>query len=107
MKKTTSLGIALFLGWITPLGRFTDAHGADAQPPPVQQKPAPQARPQPPTRAPNAPGTPKLTPVGAKPGEGEILHGAPGMNPPVDADGDFLIGPDYMPAPELNVAQGD
>jgi len=28
------------------------------------------------------------------------------MNPPVDADGDFLIGPDYVPAPELTVKDG-
>ena len=28
------------------------------------------------------------------------------MNPPVDADGDFLIGPDYVPAPELTVVEG-
>ena len=28
------------------------------------------------------------------------------MNPPVDADGDFLIGPDYLPAPELTVKAG-
>jgi len=27
------------------------------------------------------------------------------MNPPVDQNGDFLIGPDYRPAPELNVAR--
>ena len=38
------------------------------------------------------------------------MQGAPGMNPPVDAEGDFLIGPDYIPAPELtpvaNVPKG-
>jgi iron(III)-enterobactin esterase len=62
-------------------------------------------RPTPPTRLPDAPGTPKLIPVGAKPGEMSVLRGAPGMNPPVDVDGDFLIGPDYVPAPELTVKE--
>jgi enterochelin esterase-like enzyme len=56
-------------------------------------------------RLPDAPGTPVLTPVGAKPGDTN-LRGAPGMNPPADADGDFLIGPDYVPAPELNPVDG-
>lgn len=28
------------------------------------------------------------------------------MNPPADVDGDFLIGPDYVPAPELTVKEG-
>ena len=35
-----------------------------------------------------------------------MCWGAPGMNPPVDMDGDFLIGPDYVPAPELTVKDG-
>jgi enterochelin esterase-like enzyme len=60
-------------------------------------------RPQPPTRSPTAPGAPAFTPVGEKPG---TLMGAVGMNPPADADGDFLIGPDYVPAPELVPAAG-
>jgi enterochelin esterase-like enzyme len=64
------------------------------------------ARPTPPTRLPNAPGTPALTPVGAKAGEMSKLEGAQGVNPPVDAGGDFLIGPIYVPAPELTVAEG-
>jgi iron(III)-enterobactin esterase len=107
MKKITSFGFALILGCVTPLDLSTNARGADAQPQtPTQPQPRPQARPQPPTRPPNAPGTPKLTPVGAKAGETDILRGAPGLNPPVTADGDFLIGPDYVAAPELTVAEG-
>ncbi|HVV01078.1 MAG TPA: alpha/beta hydrolase-fold protein, partial [Verrucomicrobiae bacterium] len=31
---------------------------------------------------------------------------APGANPPADVDGNFLIGPEYVPAPELKVAPG-
>jgi enterochelin esterase-like enzyme len=52
--------------------------------------PAP-ARPVPPTRAPDAPGAPPFTRVDS------------GKTAPVDASGDFLIGPDYPPAPELTV----
>jgi len=54
----------------------------------------PPARPVPPTRAPDGPGAPPFTRV------------APGGNAPVDANGDFLIGPDYPPAPELTVVAG-
>ena len=57
----------------------------------------------PPARSPLAPGTPVLTPVGMKAGE---LHGAPGLNPPVNAEGDFLVGPDYVPAPEQTPVAG-
>jgi len=28
------------------------------------------------------------------------------MNPPANADGDYLIGPDYLPAPELTAVEG-
>jgi enterochelin esterase family protein len=55
------------------------------------------ARPTPPTRSANAPGAPTWTVVGTRPG---------GANPPVDRTGDFLIGPDYVPAPELNAVSG-
>ena len=98
MKKAFSLGIAFAMGWAA----------ASAQPnsaPPAVQSQRPQ-RPTPPTRSPDAPGTPKLTPVGAQPGETNILRGAPGMNPPLNAEGDFLIGPDYVAAPELKVVEG-
>ena len=43
-------------------------------------------RPTPPTRPFDAPGAPKFT----------RLDGKPGVNPPVDAEGDFVIGPDYV-----------
>ena len=62
-------------------------------------------RPGPPTRPADGPGAPTWTVVGAKPGE-TALKGAPGMNAPVDAEGDFLIGPDYLPAKELDVVDG-
>ena len=55
-----------------------------------------QDRPQPPTRPFDAPGTPKFT----------RLDGKPGVNPPVDADGDFLVGPEYVAGPETKVVAG-
>ena len=71
MKRTSSLGIAVAVGCLAQLA-------ASGQP-----------RPEPPVRAPDAPGTPALTRV---------------VNPPADADGDFLIGPDYARAPEYTPA---
>jgi hypothetical protein len=79
---------ALLLG-LTAL--TISAFGEEKQPP-VQKKPR---RPQPPTRPFDAPGTPKFT----------RLDGKPGVNPPVDADGDFLVG-QYVAAPERKVVEG-
>ncbi len=65
----------------------------------ADQKPAVQKqqdRPQPPTRPFDAPGTPKFT----------RLDGKLGVNPPVDADGDFLVGPEYVAAPEAKAVAG-
>jgi enterochelin esterase-like enzyme len=67
--------------------------------PPEARSADPQAR-QGPVRLPTAPGTPVLTAAGV------ALRGAPGANPPVDADGDFVIGPDYVRAPEYTPATG-
>jgi enterochelin esterase family protein len=78
-------------------GLALTAFGADA--------PRTTPRPTPPTRLPTAPGMPKFTVVGAK-ADATEMRGAPGLNPPVDADGDFLIGPDYVPAPELKPVEG-
>jgi len=54
----------------------------------------PPTRPTPPTRAPDGEGAPPFTRVAA------------GKNAPVDSNGDFLIGPDYLPAPELGEIEG-
>jgi len=59
----------------------------------------------PPVRPPDGPGAPKWIVVGARPGSAE-RRGAPGMNAPVNQNGEFLIGPDYVPAPELKVVPG-
>jgi len=48
---------------------------------------------EPPTRPFDAPGAPSFI----------RLDDQPGVNPPLDADGNFLIGPEYLPAPELSV----
>jgi enterochelin esterase-like enzyme len=50
----------------------------------------------PPARQFDAPGSPEFL----------RLDGKPGVNPPADADGNFLIGPEYRPAPELKVVAG-
>src|SRR5678815_5783936 len=51
-------------------------------------------RPTPATRAPDGEGAPAFTRVPA------------GGNAPADANGNFVIGPDYLPAPELTVVEG-
>ncbi|MEP6535396.1 MAG: alpha/beta hydrolase-fold protein [Bryobacteraceae bacterium] len=64
---------------------------AQAQTPAAAARPA---RPAPPTRDPHTPGY-----VTAK----ELPDGA---NAPVDADGNFIIGPTHNPAPEMTVHEG-
>jgi iron(III)-enterobactin esterase len=99
MKTKSPLDLLLFLGCL--ISAALPSTGRSADPVPTPPPAAPTPRPQPPTRSPTAPGTPALTAVGLKSGDASALHGAPGMNPPLDAEGDFLIGPDYAPAPEL------
>ena len=55
-----------------------------------------KSRPQPPTRPFDAPGAPSFVRLDAK----------PGLQPPLDVSGNFLIGPDYLAAPELQVVEG-
>ena len=73
---------SLPLGLAVSLIFSISAFGADRVPPP--------------TRPFDASGAPKFT----------RLDGKPGVNPPVDADGDFLIGPEYVAAPETKVVEG-
>lgn len=68
------------------------ASGADKKPAPPKKP----ARPTPPTRPFDGHEAPKFI----------RLDGKPGVNPPKDADGDFLIGPDYLPPPEAKVVPG-
>jgi enterochelin esterase family protein len=78
---------------------FIHVSQAQAQTPvPQAQTPVPQvpaatpARPTPPTRAVDGPGAPPFTKI-------------PSGNAPL-VPGDFVIGPDYSPAPELTVKDG-
>ena len=75
-----------------------------------------------PTRSPREPGTPALVAAGPNaealakaalkrtPSSNDVANNptnaAPGANPPANVDGDFLIGPTYRPAPELNPVPG-
>jgi hypothetical protein len=74
------------------LGRPT---AVAAETPPPTPTPAPTARPSPPTRAVDGPGAPRFTVIAT-----------PGANAPKDAEGDFVIGPEYRPPAELNVGEG-
>jgi predicted alpha/beta superfamily hydrolase len=71
--------IRLILATMFAIGPF--AFGADANPPQGSF---------------SGPGAPPFT----------RLDGKSGANPPEDADGNFLIGPDYVQAPEFKVVSG-
>lgn len=89
------LPTSLLLAVAASVALLAPAFSADA-PKAATPAPKPAARPQPPTRPFDAPGAPKFT----------RLDGKPGVNPPADADGDFVVGPDYVPAPEFKVVEG-
>jgi enterochelin esterase family protein len=77
---------------LVSIGLLLLASMAQAQTTPT---PPPAPRPPPPTRPADAPGAPKWT----------VMSG-PGANAPTDELGDFLIGPDYLPAKELEPVDG-
>lgn len=58
--------------------------------------PAAAKRPKPPVRAFDAPGAPPFV----------RLDDKPGVNPPVESNGNYLIGPKYVPAPERRAKDG-
>ena len=66
--------------------------GSQAAEPPVA---TPPARPTPPTRPFNAPDAPQFT----------VIKGV-GANAPLEAEGNYVIGPDYVLPKEANVADG-
>lgn len=68
-------------------------HAAEAQSPAAAAKPA---KPLPPTRPFDVPGAPKFV----------RLDGKPGAVPPVDAIGNYLVGPDYVAAPATKPLAG-
>lgn len=64
--------------------------------PAAAQAQAKPDRPQPPTRAFDAPGAPEFI----------RFDGKPGTAPPPDANGNFIVGPDYAPAAETKEVEG-
>ena len=130
MKKLiTSFGIALLFGVLTRPVIVATMYGADvpAQPPAGQAAtpgasaapPAARIRAQPKSRLPTESGTPALIPVGPNAEElaraalkkspspndaaSNPMQATPGANPPLNVDGNFLIGPSYVRAKELTV----
>ena len=93
MNNTRPLRIAMVASALLCASRLN----AQTATPPTTPQPATAApaRPTPPTRPPDGPGAPKFT----------AISGAD-ANAPIDANGDFAIGPDYRPAPELNLLDG-
>ena len=103
-KHITSFGVALTIVCVTQALIVTTACGGAGRPP---------------TRLPTDPGTPALTPAGpnaealakaaltktpaASDAAANPTQAEPGANPPPNVDGNFLIGPTYMRAPELSV----
>jgi enterochelin esterase-like enzyme len=107
-QPVNAFGISLIIGCLAQTLFFTPVFAAQRQPPP--------------TRLPTDPGTPALVPVGPKaaelaraalskaPGTNDAasnpVEAAPGANPPADVDGNFLLGPKYVDAPELALTPG-
>jgi enterochelin esterase family protein len=86
MTRHTAVGAAVVVGFITLSGFAQNAQS--------------QARVFP-TRPPSAMGAPVFMLAGIP------LRGASGVNPPADVDGDFLVGPDYVRAPEYTPVTGE
>jgi enterochelin esterase family protein len=101
MKNTSSLRLAILAVCAASLQmspRLAAADTPTATPAPA----APQAQgrggnqPQPATRSYEAPGAPKFI----------RLENKPGVTPPTDAIGNYVVGPDYTPAPETKAIEG-
>src|SRR4051812_29857711 len=86
-------GVSMFrvLTLAFSIGLMVGSHFATAQTPPAAPRPT---RPTPPTRDPNTPGY-----VAAK----DLPDGT---NPPVNVDGNFILGPTHTAAPEMTVQDG-
>ena len=96
MRKFSLLCVALVSGVAMNLAAVAQTTpAAPASTPSSAPAAAMPPRPQPPTRPLDAPLAPKWT----------VITGA-GKNAPADRDGDFVIGPEYAPAPELQVIAG-
>jgi enterochelin esterase family protein len=91
MRSSFKPLLALLLS--APLTTLT---AADAPRPAPPAEPRKADRPTPPTRPFDAPGTPTFV----------RLDGTPGATPPVNANGNYLVGPDYVAAPETKAMDG-
>jgi len=100
--------LAAFVVCLTQAVDLTPLAGAERTPPP--------------TRPPTSPGTPALIAAGpnaeaqaraaltkrssASDAASNPTEAAPGANPPANLDGNFLVGPAYVQAPELSLTSG-
>ena len=90
MQATRTLRLWAFVSLlVAPAIALTQTQAIPITPVPTS---APSARPTPPTRAPDIPGAPAFTKVTG--------------NAPINKSGDFLIGPDYVQAPEFAAVDG-
>ena len=85
--RTPSTRLALIVGSLVG----TLALAQTPSPAPAAAPTAQPPRPTPPTRSPDGPGAPSFTRI-------------PTGNAPADTNGNFVIGPDYPPPPELTVS---
>jgi iron(III)-enterobactin esterase len=88
LKTPLTLAFAVLLGGPVPISAQTS--GAT----PAPQTPAAAPRPTPPTRDPHTPGYAAATEL------------PDGTLPPIDAQGNFIVGPTHNPAPETLVQDG-
>jgi enterochelin esterase-like enzyme len=96
--KATRLRSALLMACVAGTAVCPQLLAAEAAVQPAAAPPAtvtPPPRPIPPTRSPDAPGAPRFTRIST-----------PGVNPPVDATGNYVIGPTYLRSPEFSVVAG-
>jgi len=83
-------------GGLLVFGLITASRSADPPAAAPEAPPAtPAARPTPPTRSFNGPGAPQFA----------VISGA-GANAPLNTEGNFVIGPEYLTPPESNVVAG-
>jgi enterochelin esterase family protein len=92
--------------WMVSLGFTAAASLALAQTPPAPVAPAPAATPAAPAAAPAAPPPRPTPPTRAADAKGAPKFIKVDKNAPVDKNGNYLIGPNYQPAPELTPVEG-
>jgi len=94
MNRSNSYRFAALVAMVAS-AYFPDVLAADTPATPSPTVTSSPPRPTPPTRPYDGPGAPAFTKIQAQ-----------ATNPPAGANGNFLIGPDYLPAPELEPKEG-